>query len=256
MFLSRDGSRLGSIEGGILAVAELPSAKLLAAVRIGQPTTFAAGVFATNDLVRVYTRPTGIDGPLDIFELDVPTRALVRTGKALSQRAWYWGSSLHDRYVEMDHDRHLVTLHDGRTGAILATLRDGGPLSSSWVTALADGRWALLLADESGSWIEVFSPAGERISRIEVGPKGFLRPGGEVAPGRLVVASALNLYVADLDQGTSTPSAHLRPINFWRTGVIRPGSEATKLYLDGSKTLVRFDPATGDRKILLGSVSK
>jgi len=252
MFLSADGSRLGSIEGGILSVTELPSAKLLAAVRIGQPTTFAAGVFANQNLLRVYTRPFGIEGPLEIFELDVLGKVLVRTGKAPSPRAWYWGSPLHDRYVEMDHDRRLLTLHDGRTGALLATLREGGHLSSAWVTALADGRWALLLADESGSWIEVFSTAGERLSRIQVGPKGFLRPGGEVAPGKLVVASALNLYVADLDHGTSTPSARLRPINFWRSGLVRPGSEATKLYLDGSRTLVRFDPATGDRRVLLG----
>jgi hypothetical protein len=256
MFLSADGSRLGSIERGILSVAELPSGNLLAAVRIGQPTTFAAGVFADKNLVRVYTRLFADEGPLEVLELDVPSKVLLRTGKAPSPRAWYWGFPLHDRYVDMDHDRRLFTLHDGKTGVVLATLRDGGPLSSAWVTALADGRWALLLADESGSWIEVFSPAGAPISRIEVGPKGFLRPGGEVAPGKLVVASASNLYVADLDHGTSTPTAHLRPINFWRSGLVRPGSEATKLYLDGSRTLVRFDPATGDRKILLGSVSK
>ncbi|MDQ2978653.1 MAG: hypothetical protein M3R62_05495, partial [Acidobacteriota bacterium] len=209
------------------------------------------------------TRPSDDEGPLDILEFDWKRRALSRTGRADSPRAWYWGSPLHDRFIDADRERRIWTLRDGRSGAALATLRDGGPLTYAATTVLSDGRWVLLLADDSGAWLEVFSPAGERLSRIPIGPKGLLRAGGEVAPGKLAVALAAAqgtraaganrfLCVVDLDLATATRVADgLRPVYFWRASEIRPGSEATKLYLEGSKTLIRFDPATGDRRILL-----
>jgi hypothetical protein len=262
MFLSADGSRLGSIEGGILSVAELPSGKLLASVRIGQPSTYASGVFAGNDLVRVYASLFGIENPLSVLELDVPARTVVRTGTAPSPRAWYWGSPLHDRFIETDKERRVWTLHDGRSGARLKTLREGGPLSFGAAAALADGRWALLFADDARSWLEVFSPSGERLSSIAIGPKGILRAGGEIAPGKLTIEGpgarrVRSIYVVDLDRGTATRNSDglRRPIHFWRPADIRPGSEATKLYLEESKALVRFDPETGERRVLLRSSS-
>jgi len=264
IFLSDDGTRIGSIEDGLLSVSELPSGRSLASARVGQANTFAAGVFAAKDLVRVYTGAAADPERVEIFELRVGTRTLMHTGSAASPRAWFLGSPLHDRFVEAEKDRGRWTLRDGRTGEVIVTLREGGPLFSAAPALMSDGRWVLLLSDETGSWLEVFSPSGERLSRLPVGQKGLLRTGGEVAPGKLAFALApgkasppgdplRKLYVADLDRGTVERRAEgLRPVYFWRLGGIRPGSEATKLFLDDSKTLVRFDTATGERRIVLG----
>jgi hypothetical protein len=265
LFLSGDGSRLGSIEGGLLSVSELPSGHSLASVRIGPASTFAAGVFAGNELVRVYGKGIANEERVEIFEFDLRSRVLMHTGSAPSPRAWYWGSPLHDRFVDTENDRRRWTLRDGRTGDVLATLRDGGPLFSAALAWMNDGRWVLVLADETGSWLEVFSPSGQWLSRIPIGPKGRPRPGGEVGRGKLALALtpfAANppywdlmpiLYVVDLDRGTAVRRADgLRPIFFLRSGEVRPGSEATKLFLDGAKGLVRFDPEKGERRAVLG----
>ena len=266
MFVSADGSRLGSIEGGLLSVTELASGRSLAAVRIGKRSTFAEGVFTGRDLVRIYARPSDVQDQIEILEVDLSAPALRHTGTAPSPRAWYWSTPAHDRFVDTDRERRVWTLRDGGSGAAIATLRQGEPLASGRPIALADGRWALLLADAHESWIEVFSPAGERLSRIAIGPKGSrLRPGGEVATGKLAVALAVpqggalgraeyTLYVADLDRGTAARiTAGLRPIIVFRSADVRPGSEATRLYLDDSNNLVRFDPATGDRRVVLAA---
>ncbi|HEY6050369.1 MAG TPA: hypothetical protein VIZ58_03915, partial [Thermoanaerobaculia bacterium] len=266
MFVSADGSRLGSIEGGLLSVAELASGRSLASVRIGKPSMFAEGVFVGRDLVRIYARPGYAEDPLEILEVDLRAPALRHTGTASSPRAWYWGTPAHDRFVDTDREHRVWTLCDGGSGAVLATMRDGESVSSGRPIALADGRWALLLADAKESWIEVFSSGGERLSRIAIGPKDSrLRPGGEIAPGRLAVGLAVphggprgrtdyTLYVADLDRGTAARIAGgLRPIVVFRSADVRPGSEATRLYLDDTNSLVRFDPATGGRRVLLAA---
>jgi hypothetical protein len=260
MFVSADGSRLGSIEGGLLSVAELASGRSLASVRIGKPSRFAEAVFIGRDLVRIYATASDDEGPLEIMELDLRKPGLRHTGRADSARAWYWGTPAHDRFVDTDEERRVWTLRDGGSGSMIATLRQGESLASGRPVALADGRWALLLADARGSWVEVFSPTGEKLSRIAIGPGDSpLRPGGEVAPGKLAVAAVTTggrradytLYVVDLDRGTTVRSATgLRPLFLFQP-TVRPGSEATKLYLDDSNGLVRFDPVTGDRRVLI-----
>jgi hypothetical protein len=264
IFLSDDGSRIGSIDDGLLSVIELPSGRSLASARVGQASTFAAGVFAAKDLVRVYTGTAADPERIEIFELHVGSRTLEHTGSAASPRAWFLGSPLHDRFVQGEKYPGRWTLRDGRSGEVIATLREGGPLFSAASARMSDGRWVLLLSDETRSWLEVFSPSGERLSRLPIGEKGHLRPGGEVAPGKLALAfypgrtsppgdPARKLYVADLERGTVERRADgLRPMWSWQPRAIRPGSEATKIFLDDSKTLVRFDSATGERRIVLG----
>ncbi|HYK42288.1 MAG TPA: hypothetical protein VE007_07845 [Thermoanaerobaculia bacterium] len=264
IFLSDDGSRIGSIEDGLLSISELPSGRSLASARLGQASTFAAGVFAAKDLVRVYTGTAVHPERVEIFELHIDSRDLARTGSAASPRAWFLGSPSHDRFVQAEKDPGRWTLRDGRTGEVIATLREGGPLFSAASARMSDGRWVLLLSDETESWLEVFSPSGERLSRLRIGQKGIVLPGGEVAQGKLALAlapgktsppgdPARKLYVADIERRTVERRADgLRPIWFLKAGGIRPGSEATKLFLDDSKTLVRFDTATGERRIVLG----
>ena len=95
-------------------------------------------------------------------------------------------------------------------------------------------------------------PDGERV-----------RLGGEIAPGKIVAGVGSwedqRLFVVDLDSGQMKQFAeHLAPVlqhqNYFEPANFAPapGSEATKLFYDADESLIRLDPLTGERRVLLG----
>ncbi len=273
LFLSSDGGRLGAIDFGLLSIFEVPSGRSLGSVRIAAPPRdVATARFVGPDTVRIFRSSiagvTALRPDMQILEYDVAGRTLAQTGATESLP--YWGMMLTnragDRFVSRTTSAGTrITLRDARTGAVLATLRQGPPLRSR-SRFLSDGRLVLALGDNSGSWLEVFSPSGEKERRIEIGGSGLLRLGPEVAAGRLAVAWIRDLpggghakpvlEIADLDRGAAAPVADgLVPIGGWwwsREGPV-PGSEASKLFLDERGEVVRFDPPTGQKKVVLGA---
>ncbi|MCA1582121.1 MAG: hypothetical protein LC796_12180 [Acidobacteria bacterium] len=274
LFLSSDGDRLGAIDFGLLSIFEVFSGRSLGSVRIAvPPRDVASARFVGPGTVRIFRSSiagvTALRPDMQILEYDVAGRTLAQAGATESLP--YWGMMLinraGDRFVSSrTFAGTRITLRDARTGAVLATLRQGPPLRSTLSRFLSDGRLVLALGDNSASWLEVFSPSGEKERRIEIGGSGRLRPGPEVAAGRLAVAWIRDLpggrqakpvlEIADLDRGTAAPVADgLVPIGDWwwsREGPA-PGSEASKLFLDERGEVVRFDPPTGQKKVVLGA---
>ena len=91
---------------------------------------------------------------------------------------------------------------------------------------------------------------------------------GARRPGQLVVASAgrnrserTGNLLEDLARGTFAPAESSSPWGFpgWGAGdptqVPEPGSEATKLFYGPNGSLVRFDPLTGKRRVILAGRS-
>ena len=84
-----------------------------------------------------------------------------------------------------------------------------------------------------------------------------------LAPGKIVAGVGSwedqRLFVVDLDSGQMKQFAeHLAPVlqhqNYFEPANFAPapGSEATKLFYDADESLIRLDPLTGERRVLLG----
>ncbi len=106
---------------------------------------------------------------------------------------------------------------------------------------------------------------------IDLGPAASVVLGGEIAPGRVAVAlspfknsdtrSRSSWKLAFVDVATGAVSAGpegLVPsdrLSWWFSPVLPPaeaGLPSSTLFLDAEQRLVRLDPATGARTVLLG----
>jgi hypothetical protein len=166
-----------------------------------------------------------------------------------------------------------LTLHDGRTGALVATLAED--LRTPQLRFLTGGRIAV--AGIAGARAGIIFFEGEKgfgfptPRPIDLGPAKRLVLGGEVAPGRIAVcllpfeenfpasSRAAKIAIVDVATGAVSPGPDgLVPADryaWWFTQILPPagaGSPASALFLDAGGRLVRLDPATGERKVLLG----
>jgi hypothetical protein len=154
--------------------------------------------------------------------------------------------------------RPSLTLHDGSTGALIATLVPEGRAGEIAVTFMRDGRLAVA---EHGRRVvlRVFSTEGEESLSLEIQPTfGWARL-AEVAPGVLAVELPLPGAEAGSDSVLVDVSAGrvmrrergLRPASFsypFRT----EAADAGGLFIDDGGALVRMDVATGQRRVVLG----
>ncbi|MDQ2978307.1 MAG: hypothetical protein M3R62_03740, partial [Acidobacteriota bacterium] len=273
--LSFDGGRVAAFELGILSIAELPSGRSLGSARLLEYRDTASGFFRTPDVFRVLAKKAGALGTedvrLEIVEFDTATKSVAATGvsETLHGTVFVQAGPGGERIVTREKGGSRITLRDGKTAAILATLREGPEIDGAWPFFLSDGRCALGLSDAKSASIEIFSAAGTKEKSISLPGGGRIRPGLEVAPGHLAVSleresrgnpmSASTLYLVDADRGVARQVAEaLRPIALPLFGYSRPapGSEASRLFLSSDETLVRFDPLTGERRVVLGKAKK
>jgi hypothetical protein len=108
----------------------------------------------------------------------------------------------------------------------------------------------------------VFGPDGTSQRTIPLPPGRWSVLGGEVTPGRVVVAvsdgSVYTSHLVDVDRGTVrkladglSPAARLNG-NLSYDAPPALGSDATKLFVASDGRLLRLDPDTGARTPLLG----
>jgi hypothetical protein len=128
---------------------------------------------------------------------------------------------------------------------------------------LADGRIVYATSDASATKLRVFSADGSILRTLDVPhmPKIFL--GGEVAPGKVVASTqraettlgaGATLFLADFDTGTVRRVADdLTPVTWFPMlfDNVAAGGDASKLFYGPGRSLVRFDPITGERKELI-----
>jgi hypothetical protein len=274
LVLSPDGTRVASV-GETISVFDIASGKLLGAARAKTPAWIYRGAFVTAELVRVWRQlsppSSGETVTIEILEFDIPAKKLVRTGSIrLAESVW-------PVLADPDGDRLLIrssggsktiALYDGRTGAILSTLAEQARGERAWADFASDGRVVLGQSQNGAATLRLFSKDGLLQSEIPLGAGSRVVLGGEAAAGKLVVAAGPGgmrseltgrIFVADLALGTARPVAEkLFPVaSFPRwfggdpTLAPEPGSEATKLFYGPNGSLVRFDPLTGERRVVL-----
>jgi hypothetical protein len=274
-FLSEHGDRLATIEGGLLSIHDTSSGASLASARIGE-RFYPRGFFLDRNRFRIFRKSNtdmpGVGSHIDILEFDVSTKTLATTGSIEDvDEIAYSATPSGDRLFVREKSR--LTLRDGRSGKLLASLVERSPANRTLGRFVSDGRIVVSVADESGARVEVFAQDGRHERTIRIPARDRIALGGEVAPGGLVVAAGgdtkqrenRTIFLADLSSGQVRQVAdHLFPVTYLAGWISNspnyqpePGSEATKLfYSPGRRSLVHFDPLTGERRVLLGKTSE
>jgi hypothetical protein len=269
LVLSADGSLLATMDGEVLSIHDLASARTLASARIGEDRADVRGLFTDDGLFRVYRRPGNRTGRarLEILELAVASKTLRQTGEFTHAGGdlFFVASRNGDRIVAIRYSNKETWLLDGRTGAMISRLAEGASETSRWAGFLADGR--VVLSERSGQTarLRIVLPDGVQERVIPLPQGRFVALGGEVAPGKIVVAvwdgSTYFTHLVDIGAGSVRkiadglfPVARLSGLASDEVGAgPEVGSEATKLFLRSGAELVRLDPLTGDQRVILGA---
>ena len=202
---------------------------------------------------------------IEILELDVASKSLRRTGGLDGTAGGLFlivTDRTGDRIVTIAYRDKAARLCDGRTGAERARLAPGAADVSRWPGFLADGRIVLSEKSAATTRLLVFRPDGTPEGVVALPAGRFATLGGETAPGRLVVAvgdgSRYASHLVDLDSGTVRllaedlyPAARLSGPPWELNAAPEVASEATRLFVRDGKELVRLDPETGARRVLL-----
>jgi hypothetical protein len=269
--------------GRIVGFALSPDGRDVAVVQVGQTSVFAIGsqkplavapvhvdayarevVFATDGHVRTLAGPQDwlAPGVLSLVTID-PATGGYRVSAEIPTRGnpmAEWGPGA-ERLAIIDHQerRPSLALHDGATGARVATLAEEGTADRLSCTFLHDGRLAVV-EERHGVRLRIFRPDGAETSSIEVAPSLAFARAVEVAPGVIAVdlqhfesfdVRATVLVDADagrivrIERGLS--AAPSRPF----AGDPSAATTPANLFVDATGALVKLDLATGERRRLL-----
>ncbi|MEO8054411.1 MAG: hypothetical protein ABI768_04620 [Acidobacteriota bacterium] len=285
MALSPSGLRLAVFDGKTLAafdVSDAENPKQIAVFRVEHEFRYA---FVDEDTIRAFPR---IFNPrterldparLEIADFSLSSKKSLVTGRfeletlpvlSLSPDARFFVGTR--RLTEDPQGRRALTLHDGRTGSLVATL--AADLRGSQARFLTGGRVAIAGIGEAGARVVFFE--GEEGwaapgRAVELGPATRVALGGEIAPGRVAVsllqfeenlpASRRIATLAVVDAASGKVVSHYDGLvpadrfSWWFTPVLPPaeaGSPSSSLFVDADSRLVRLDPATGAQTVLLG----
>jgi hypothetical protein len=282
--LSPDGRRLAVRDGKTISAFDVSTPenpKQLAAFHVdGEGRAF---VFVDADTLRLFprfvnARSQGLAGAwLEITELSLPSKKSLVTGRFDRETLPYLRLSSDARtfvgarrLTDDPYGKQAFTLHDGRTGALIATLAED--LRSPQLRFTADGR--IVVAGIAGpqAGLLVFENEKAPPRALVLGPAVRVALGREIAPGRIAVAvnevdrnnvlsgRGWKLMSVNVASGTVTTLADgLVPASMWASwwgsAVLPPAeapSPASALFLDADGRLVRLDAATGTQTVLLG----
>ena len=287
--VSADGARVAAINeetdtasANSVSVYELSTGRLLAAAAI-PPNIGAHLVFVAPDRLRIYLEEPSESAAsgearrrLGIHEMDVAGKTLAQTG----QMGPFAGflvlrtDAAASRAIAIDRRGRKMTLHDGRSGRQIAILSSGERRSRN-AAFLGDGRVAEVESSGAGARLRVFSPEGEeqKMVPLRFGDGWRIALGGETAPGVVLVAVRSESAAESKDSecllvDTRTGQAQSIGKRIFPAAAMAwwghddpswypaAGSEATKLFLDGRGSLIRLDPATGARRVILSGSSR
>ena len=275
--LSPSGNRVAVSDGHTLEaydISDPSNPKQLAAipVRTGSRTF----VFIDDDTVRIFPRfhraarrEDLAPRDLEIDEISLLSKKFLVTGRLERDGLPFLRTTADGRYFVGANGRRL-TLHDGRTGALVATLSED--LERPSLRFLSGGRIAVAGVANGKGVLKIFLEGGKAPSQdVEIGGVGSVVLGGEITAGRVAVASnpfrsndgrsrsSWKLASVDVATGAVSPGPEdLVPADrfaWWLSPVLPPaeaGSPASRLFLDASGAVVRLDPTTGNQEVLLG----
>ncbi len=283
VFLSPSGRRLALVDARSVTAYDVSNPgnpKEIAAFHVDGDVTGIA--FVDEDTLRLFPRILRARdknaGPTQVAELSLPSKKSSVTGPLDREIAPYLRLSADGRYFvgtrKVGEDSSVLTLHDGHTGALVATLAEG--LRNPQAVFLTGNRVAVAGIAGVQAQMKIFLEGEEgrtaaAARTIELGPAKRLVLGGEVTPGRVAVsllpfeenppasARAAKLAFVDVATGAVSPGPDgLVPADrfgWWWNPVLpsaEAGTPASLLFLDAEGRLVRLDPATGAQTVLLG----
>ncbi len=265
LVLSDDGSRLVYVSWRRLVIYEVASGNLLAALDVIQPPRIN---FFSRDQLRFFEfADESSYGSLRIQGFDLRDRQLTEIG-TIPRGYWVFHSPRDQRVVYTQASPNGYGLYDSERGEPLGELHPGPPLPSD-ALFLADGRTLLIARDDFNASLSVLSTSGEQeVAAIEA-PKALVgvRVGGEVSPGRVLIA--FNEVIGDTLPTPETPG--LLPDRAWTTYLfdvdthtlevmaagLRPlgvplEMPADRLFMATGQTIVRRNLESGEQKTLVG----
>ena len=274
--LSPSGRRLAVRDGNTLAAYDVTrpdKPQQLAAFRLEGEERHA--VFVDEDVIRLFprfhnaARKDVAPATLEITELSLPSKKASVAGRFERETLPFLRLSADGRLFVGVREKRL-TLHDGRTGALLSTLSED--LVAPKMRFLSGDRMVVAGVVDGKGVLKIFLESERTPAHmIDLGPAGSVVLGGEVAPGHIAVSlspfqsndessrRAWKLAFVDVTTGAISPGPDgLVPADrfaWWFSPVLPPaeaGSPASKLFLNASGALVRLDPATGAQTVLLG----
>lgn len=179
--LSPDGSRLATVSEATISVHDLNSNRILASAR-RNPLHTVALYFVSPDVVRFYQSARGSER-IDLYELDVRTKSLVKTGELHGDAGYNGVRSSWDGSRVLLPRNGIVA--DGRTGATLATLPASTP-NIFGSAMLGNGMIAIVKRDTPRvSKLTFFNPDGTPARAMSL-PVHMLMISGETTDGKVI----------------------------------------------------------------------
>jgi ABC-type transport system involved in multi-copper enzyme maturation permease subunit len=272
---SDDGLRIGVIDvNGIVTAYELASKKALVSAKLPQAERVRRRLFFVKpDLLRIYIQTPQypsvkpVASSIEIYELDVRTRALAHTGSYHAETRALGltvsGDGSRGLIIERDDNENVKSqafVIDARTAQVIAP----APAASlTHVTLLADGSVAVLLNEANGWTLDLHAIDGTA-HRIPIGRMTQLNFARELSGGMLVLSGVekkdSTMFVVDYAHGSVVRrEPDLRSGSFYGyqqwygadpRRSIADASQAMVVH-DDAKALYAWQPLTGAKKKLL-----
>ncbi|HYU41105.1 MAG TPA: hypothetical protein VEQ84_03065 [Vicinamibacteria bacterium] len=258
--LSADGANVAVVQPSQATLFKLGSsqASVIAPVRA---SWWRPIVFTSDGRAHVLSELS--PGVLDVLVLDPATRKATTTGhiptRGYASERWAPGAA-RVAVVHSQARRPSLTLHDGSTGALVATLVPEGRAGGIAVAFMSDGRLAVAEYGR-GVVLRVFSTEGAEALSLEITPTFGFAQVAEVAPGVLAVelpihgaAAGSDSVLVDVSAGRVIRREHgVKPAaSSWFARGAQAVPDAGSLFIDDRGALVRLDVATGERRVILG----
>jgi hypothetical protein len=272
--LSVDGKRLAILEEGTVSIYELGEERLVKAMRLPEALHRVAVVFVDPNTLRLFARIDVDDAQsVLIAEIDVATGELVRTGAipGLEEISWFAvDAALQHMIVASRTTVDLVStqaLYDAVDGSFIRYLDTAGIPGF-----LQDGRIVMASEIDDGSITMVVEAVEGEVRIVHTMRAGVgSRVHGEAVPNGVVVShlvdpsdrtQGIRLALFDVDTGEMRNiGSHL-----WRTARWFPWQAGvsmgffwhcnqpavSRLYIDQSGALVRWDPESGEMVHVVG----
>jgi hypothetical protein len=255
LVLSPSGNRLLVTRPDALDVYSMPGGARVATIGLAGPTVQQQVFFLDEDHVRAYVQRQN-EGPTEIAEAALSDPQVTRTGQlAESGKPWVRLSADGERALVWDWSLGRIRLQDGRDGRLLATLLDGEKKLVGQAAFLAGGRVAVVQVENREAILRVLAPSGQPEQTIDLGPGVQPLIGGEPAAGQVFVGLRLGeVVLVDWAKGVvARRESGLRPINCRLRGrEDAAGGVGARLFIDSEGRLVRLDPESGRREVLIG----
>jgi hypothetical protein len=270
--LSPSGTSVFVVHESGASLYALPSGRRVATATIGPGWRPAALRFLAEGEARVWLVPSTepaharARGEMRVVDLAADGRSRGVTfpiAKALDPMAAWRGvvpDAAGGRILTLDGG---LRLRDGASGELIATLAEGDGRPSALF--LADGRIVVGGGSKGAeASLRVFERTGVEVREmaVDVGPGGP-NVGPEVAPGQVAVSSFRapflpeDTLIVDVGEGRVVERlSGLVPAMgfFWNVSAVPPDARPTSVHFfrDVEGRVVRFDFATGERKIVAG----